>query len=126
MRWQFFLRHLKPPFCAFANLLRCYPCIRRCYLCHRKLVGYAPQGNLFVLTTSPCFLPHLISFAPTSECRTGQIPGLVAVPISGAVLDATGSWTVVFVIPICLYAVGALTFTLMGSAEELVVYDSLP
>ena len=47
------------------------------------------------------------------------VAGLVAVPLTGAVLDATGSWALVFGLTAAHYVVGAAIFCAWSAAEPL-------
>jgi ACS family sodium-dependent inorganic phosphate cotransporter len=47
------------------------------------------------------------------------LAGLVAVPLTGAVLDATGSWVIVFGLTAAHYVVGAAVFWTWAAAEPL-------
>jgi ACS family sodium-dependent inorganic phosphate cotransporter len=57
-------------------------------------------------------------FGAGNTCAT--LAGLAAVPLTGAVLDATGSWPLVFALIAGHYVVGAAVFTAWAGAEPLV------
>jgi MFS transporter, ACS family, solute carrier family 17 (sodium-dependent inorganic phosphate cotransporter), other len=46
------------------------------------------------------------------------LPGIVGVPLTGYILDATGSWQIVFGIAIGFYMFGTLIFLVFGSGEK--------
>ena len=47
------------------------------------------------------------------------LAGLAAVPVTGALLDATGSWALVFGVTAAHYVVGAALFAAYAGAEPL-------
>jgi len=49
-----------------------------------------------------------------------NLPGIIGVWLSGWMVDTTGSWTLVFVIPSLLNVVGGLLFLILGKGHILV------
>ena len=47
----------------------------------------------------------------------GTIPGIVGVTLTGFILDATGSWSLVFLIASGIYVFGALVWLLFATGE---------
>ncbi len=58
-----------------------------------------------------------IVFGAANTCAT--IAGLIAVPVSGMILDATDSWALVFGIIAAHYIVGAVIWSLWVGGERL-------
>lgn len=64
---------------------------------------------------SPRHAPVLLGLTNT----IGAVPGVVGVAVTGALLDATGSWPVALFAPsIALFLVGSAVFTVYGRAER--------
>lgn len=64
---------------------------------------------------SPRHAPILLGLTNT----VGAVPGVVGVAVTGALLDATGSWPVALLAPsVGLFAVGSAVFTHLGRAER--------
>ena len=49
----------------------------------------------------------------------GSIPGFVAVTVSGMILDATGSWAMVFNVAAGFAVIGMITYVMFASAERI-------
>ena len=49
----------------------------------------------------------------------GTIPGIIGVTLTGYILDATGSWSLVFLIASGLYVFGAVVWLLFATGEQV-------
>lgn len=47
------------------------------------------------------------------------IPGIVGVALTGYILDATGSWSLVFAIAIFFYLLGTVVYNALGTGERV-------
>lgn len=57
------------------------------------------------------------------------LPGIFGNLITGAIMESTGSWTMVFAVVSSVYFAGATTYLLFGSADPLednAEFQSLP
>ena len=57
--------------------------------------------------------------ASLDHAHAATLAGLVAVPLTGALLDATGSWELVFALTAAHYVAGAAVFAAWSGAEPL-------
>ncbi|MDB6091511.1 MAG: transporter [Gammaproteobacteria bacterium] len=73
------------------------------------------------------YAPNLIDLAPRHSALLGAfsntiatIPGIVAVSITGWLVDATGTYTAAFVLSAAVSVIGALVFVRFGSTRAIV------
>lgn len=72
---------------------------------------------------SPRHAPVLLGLTNT----VGAVPGIVGVAVTGALLDATGSWPIALFAPsIGLFAVGSTVFVKWGSADKQQFINDVP
>jgi len=73
--------------------------------------GYAVNQ----LDIGPRYAGVLLGISNTAS----QIPGIVGVSLTGIIVDATGSWSAVFLIAAGVYVVGAVVWLLMATGERV-------
>ena len=73
------------------------------------------------------YAPNLIDIAPRHSALLGAfsntiatLPGIIAVSITGWLVDVTGTYTAAFVLTAAVAAIGALVFVRFGSARVIV------
>lgn len=72
---------------------------------------------------SPRHAPVLLGLTNT----VGAVPGIIGVAVTGALLDATGSWPVALFTPsIVFFLLGSAAFTAYGRAEQQDFDDNTP
>ena len=67
------------------------------------------------LDIGPRYAGILLGFSNTA----GTIPGILGVTLTGMILDATGSWQLVFMISAGIYVFGALVWLLFATGERV-------
>ncbi len=67
------------------------------------------------LDIGPRYAGILLGFSNTA----GTIPGILGVTLTGMILDATGSWQLVFMISAGIYVFGALVWLLFSTGERV-------
>ena len=67
------------------------------------------------LDIGPRYAGILLGFSNTA----GTIPGIVGVTLTGMILDATGSWQLVFLISAGIYILGLIVWWLFATGERV-------
>lgn len=67
------------------------------------------------LDIGPRYAGILLGFSNTA----GTIPGIIGVTLTGMILDATGSWQLVFLISAGIYVFGAIVWLLFSTGERV-------
>jgi ACS family sodium-dependent inorganic phosphate cotransporter len=67
------------------------------------------------LDIGPRYAGILLGFSNTA----GTIPGILGVTLTGMILDATGSWQLVFMISAGIYVFGALVWLIFATGERV-------
>lgn len=67
------------------------------------------------LDIGPRYAGILLGFSNTA----GTIPGILGVTLTGMILDATGSWQLVFLISAGIYVFGAIVWLLFSTGERI-------
>lgn len=75
------------------------------------LAGFAANH----LDIGPRYAGILLGFSNTA----GTIPGIVGVTLTGMILDATGSWNLVFLISAGIYVFGTIVWLLFATGERV-------
>jgi ACS family sodium-dependent inorganic phosphate cotransporter len=84
--------------------------------CTLGLGAFALSGfGVNHLDIGPRYAGILLGFTNTA----GTIPGVVGVTLTGFILDATGSWNLVFLISAGIYVFGALVWLLFATGERV-------
>jgi ACS family sodium-dependent inorganic phosphate cotransporter len=84
--------------------------------CALGLGAFALSGfGVNHLDIGPRYAGILLGFSNTA----GTIPGIVGVTLTGVILDATGSWQLVFLISAGIYVFGALVWLLFATGERV-------
>ncbi|MBI3302648.1 MAG: ACS family MFS transporter [Deltaproteobacteria bacterium] len=87
------------------------------YMCCTLGLGAFALSGFAVnhLDIGPRYAGILLGFSNTA----GTIPGIVGVTLTGLILDATGSWNLVFLISAGVYVFGALVWLLFATGERI-------
>ncbi len=87
------------------------------YMCCTLGLGAFALSGFAVnhLDIGPRYAGILLGFSNTA----GTIPGIVGVTLTGFILDATGSWNLVFLISAGIYVFGALVWLLFATGERV-------
>ncbi len=84
--------------------------------CTLGLGSFALSGfGVNHLDIGPRYAGILLGFTNTA----GTIPGIVGVTLTGFILDATGSWSLVFLISAGIYVFGVLVWLLFATGERI-------
>jgi ACS family sodium-dependent inorganic phosphate cotransporter len=84
--------------------------------CTLGLGSFALSGfGVNHLDIGPRYAGILLGFSNTA----GTIPGIVGVTLTGLILDATGSWSLVFLISAGVYVLGLLVWLLFATGERV-------
>ncbi len=84
--------------------------------CALGLNAFALSGfGVNHLDIGPRYAGILLGFSNTA----GTIPGIIGVTLTGYILDATGSWSLVFSIAAGIYLVGLLVWLLFATGEKV-------
>ncbi len=84
--------------------------------CTLGLGAFALSGfGVNHLDIGPRYAGILLGFSNTA----GTIPGILGVTLTGMILDATGSWQLVFMISAGIYVFGALVWLLFSTGERV-------
>lgn len=84
--------------------------------CTLGLGAFALSGfGVNHLDIGPRYAGILLGFSNTA----GTIPGIVGVTLTGLILDATGSWSLVFLISAGIYLFGILVWLLFATGERV-------
>jgi ACS family sodium-dependent inorganic phosphate cotransporter len=84
--------------------------------CALGLGAFALSGfGVNHLDIGPRYAGILLGFTNTA----GTIPGIVGVSLTGFILDATGSWSLVFLISAGIYVFGLLVWLLFATGERI-------
>lgn len=82
-------------------------------------------GNIFGGAMAGGFGVNHLDIAPRGagiimglSNTAGTIPGVIGVYISGLILEATGSWTLVFQTAACVFLLGLTVYLLLGSSKK--------
>ena len=87
------------------------------YMCCTLGLGAFALSGFAVnhLDIGPRYAGILLGFSNTA----GTIPGIIGVTLTGLILDATGSWNLVFLISAGIYVFGALVWLLFATGERV-------
>jgi MFS transporter, ACS family, solute carrier family 17 (sodium-dependent inorganic phosphate cotransporter), other len=87
------------------------------YMCCTLGLGAFALSGFAVnhLDIGPRYAGILLGFSNTA----GTIPGIVGVTLTGFILDATGSWNLVFLISAGIYVFGTLVWLLFATGERV-------
>ena len=84
--------------------------------CTLGLGAFALSGfGVNHLDIGPRYAGILLGFSNTA----GTIPGIIGVTLTGFILDATGSWSLVFLISAGIYVFGAIVWLLFATGERV-------
>jgi ACS family sodium-dependent inorganic phosphate cotransporter len=84
--------------------------------CGLGLGAFALSGfGVNHLDIGPRYAGILLGFSNTA----GTIPGIIGVTLTGMILDATGSWQLVFLISAGIYVFGAIVWLLFSTGERV-------
>ena len=67
------------------------------------------------LDIGPRYAGILLGFSNTA----GTLPGIIGVTLTGMILDATGSWQLVFLISAGIYVFGLIVWWLFATGERI-------
>jgi len=77
-----------------------------------SMCGYSAN----FIEVSPQHIGFIFGIANTA----GQMSGVIGFPVSGLILEETGSWTIIFVTLSALYVFSAIQFTIFASDEDVI------
>jgi ACS family sodium-dependent inorganic phosphate cotransporter len=88
-------------------------------MCIGSFIGGFVTGGFAVnhMDIAPCHAGKLMGLTNTA----GTIPGVIGVYVSGLILDATGSWALVFQVTAGVTLFGLVFYLIFASSEQL--YD---